>query len=177
MSSGADESVRVLQTLGFSKLEAAIYTYLLQQPPTTGYGIAQALGKPIANTYKGINSLQAKGAVIVDESQTRLCRAVPPTEIFSQMQHALKQHCDQATELLIKLKTTSDDTRVYRLHTWEQVMERARQMIARAEQVVIVSAFPEPLKEIRAELENAGARKCEGRRAAAKRLSGHRSAS
>jgi len=118
MSSGMEESVQVLQTLGFSKLEAAIYTFLLQQPPTTGYGIALTLGKPIANTYKGINALQAKGAVIVDESQTRLCRAVPPAEIFGQMQNALKQHREQAAETLAKLKTTADDARVYRLYTW-----------------------------------------------------------
>ena len=103
MSSGDEESIRVLQTLGFSKLEAAIYTFLLQQPPTTGYGIALALGKPIANTYKGINALQAKGAVIVDESQTRLCRAVPPAEIFGQMQHTLKQHCEQAALIQVWL--------------------------------------------------------------------------
>ncbi len=155
MISGTEESEQVLQTLGFSNLEAAIYTYLLQQSPTTGYRIAHALGKPIANTYKSITALQAKGAVIVDEGQSRLCRAVPPDEIFGQMQHALKQRCEQAAEALIKLKTTADDTRVYSLHTWEQVMARARQMIERAEQVVLVNAFPHPLREIQAELENA----------------------
>jgi len=37
-------------------------------------------------------------------------------------------------------------------------MERARQMITRAEQVVLVNAFPEPLKEIRAALEDAALR-------------------
>lgn len=74
------------------------------------------------------------------------------------MQHTLKQHCEQAAETLAKFKTTTDDTRVYRLHTWEQVMERTRQMIGRAEQIVLVNAFPRPLQEIQAELENAALR-------------------
>lgn len=158
MSSVPDESVQTLKTLGFSELEAAVYTLLLQQQPATGYGIAQALGKPVANVYKAINALQAKGAVIVDESESRLCRAVPPSEIFAQMERTLRQHCTRAAEALANLKTPAEDERVYRLHTREQVIERACAMIGRAEQVVLLSAFPDPLESIRTELEGAAAR-------------------
>src|ERR1051326_706929 len=158
MSSVSEESVQALQALNFSELEATIYTFLLQQEPTTGYRIAQALGKPVANTYKAINALQAKGAVIVDESQSRLCRAVPPTEIFGQMERTLHQQCANAAEALFKLQVPAEDARVYRLSTWEQVMERTRQMIGRAEQVILICAFPQPLEEIKPELEQAAER-------------------
>ena len=158
MSLEAENSVQALQTLGFSELESAIYTFLLQQPPTTGYRIAHVLDKPVANTYKGIAALQAKGAVIIDDSKTRLCRAVPPVELFGQMERGLRQRCEQAAQALAKLKAPAEDERVYRLHTWEQVMERTRQMIGRAEQVVLISAFPEPLSAIQAELETAAQR-------------------
>ena len=158
MSSVSDESVQALQPLGFSELEAVIYAYLLQQPSTTGYRIAQALGKPIANTYKAINALQVKGAVIVDESKSRLCRAVPPAEIFGQMERTLRQQCAAAAETLAKLKTPAEDARVYRLHSWEQVMERARQMIERAEQVVLLAIFPQLLAEVKSELQRAAQR-------------------
>jgi sugar-specific transcriptional regulator TrmB len=152
------QAIATLADLGFSDLEAAIYSFLLQESPATGYRIAQALNKPVANTYKGLSALAAKGAVIIDDGETRLCRAVPPAEVFGQMERSLNQRCQRATEALTKLNTVEDDGRVYRLQSVEQVMERARQMIRSAKQVVLVSAYPAPLKEIRDELESATAR-------------------
>jgi len=152
------QAIATLAELGFSDLEAAIYSFLLQESPATGYRIAQALNKPVANTYKGLSALAAKGAVIIDDGETRLCRAVPPAEVFGQMERALTQRCQRATEALSRLNTAEDDGRVYRLQSVEQVMERARQMIRSAKHVLLVSAYPAPLKEIRDELESAIAR-------------------
>lgn len=158
MSDLPNASIQALQILGFSELEAAIYTFLLQDSPVTGYRIAQALGKPVANTYKGINALQAKGAVMIDESENRLCRAVPPSEVFEQMKRALGRRCEHAIEALSVLTAPAEDERVYRLTSCEQVMERARQMIRRTEQVVLLSCFPGPLVAIKSELEQAAQR-------------------
>jgi HTH-type transcriptional regulator, sugar sensing transcriptional regulator len=156
--SAENQAIASLAELGFSELEAAIYAFLLQESPATGYRIAQALNKPVANTYKGLTALAAKGAVIIDDGETRLCRAVPPAEVFGQMERALNQRCQQATHALSKLNKAEDDGRVYRLQSVEQVMERARQMIRSAKQVLLISAYPAPLKEIRHELEDAAAR-------------------
>jgi sugar-specific transcriptional regulator TrmB len=158
MSNVSEESIRALQSLGFSELEAAIYTFLLQNPPTTGYRIAHQLNKPTANTYKGISALQARGAIIVDDSQSRLCRAVPPAELVGQMQRALRHRCDVAIKELAKLEAPPEDERIYRLSTWDQVIERTRQMLLRAQQAVLISAFPHPLEEIKRDLEDAANR-------------------
>ncbi|HEV8607311.1 MAG TPA: helix-turn-helix domain-containing protein [Tepidisphaeraceae bacterium] len=152
------QAIAMLGELGFSELEGAIYAFLLQESPATGYRIAQALNKPVANTYKGLGALAAKGAVIIDDGETRLCRAVPPLEVFGQMERVLSQRCQQAAQMLSKLKSAPEDERVYRLQSVGQVMQRARQMISSAKQVVLVSAYPAPLKEIREELETAAAR-------------------
>jgi sugar-specific transcriptional regulator TrmB len=156
--SAEKQAIATLAELGFSDLEAAIYSFLLQESPATGYRIAQALNKPVANTYKGLSALAAKGAVIIDDGETRLCRAVPPAEVFGQMERSLNQRCQRASEVLSKLNSAQDDERVYRLQSVEQVMERARQMIRSAKQVVLVSAYPAPLKEIRDDFESAVAR-------------------
>src|ERR1041384_1823521 len=108
-----DDSVQTLQRLGFSELEATIYAFLLQESPATGYKIANAIGKPVANTYKGINALQDKGAVIVDEGENRLCRAVPPKELFAQMQRTYHQQCERAVEALARFNAPPEDERVY----------------------------------------------------------------
>ena len=64
-----------LQELGFTGLEAEVYIHLAQGEASTGYAIARALNKPTANTYKAIAALEAKGAVIVDDGDTRACWA------------------------------------------------------------------------------------------------------
>lgn len=150
-----EESIQELQTLGFSNLEASIYLFLLLESPATGYKIAQALGKPVANTYKGISALQLKGAVLVEEGETRLCRAVPPDEMMGQMERDFQSRRKQVSLALAHLKSQPEDARVYTLSTWEQVMERTRQMIQSSRQVVLLSAFPQPLSEIQADLEQA----------------------
>src|SRR5688572_3972866 len=150
MAAGDDELRRALEGLGFSEQEAAVYGFLLQESPATGYRIAQAINKPVANTYKSLSSLQAKGAVVVDEGdgEARQCRAVPFDEFSAQMERALRDRCRLAAEAASRLKPARDDDGVYRLGTVEQVLGRATQMISRARVVVLASCFPEPLRGI-----------------------------
>jgi len=150
--------IHALQTLGFSELEASIYALLLVESPATGYRISEILGKPVANTYKGIHALQAKGAVLVDEGATRNIRAVPPDEVMAQMESVFRQRKQMVSEALSKLKTVPTDVRVYQLSTVEQVIERCRNMIQGSQQVVLISAFPQPLECLREDLEEAAAR-------------------
>src|SRR5215813_10675313 len=94
-----------LQELGFAPLESSVYVQLLRQGPASGYRVAQALGKPIANIYHAIESLQTKGAVTsVDGGDTRLCRAVDPTELLAALQRAYAGRCASAERALAPLK-------------------------------------------------------------------------
>src|SRR5688572_12935020 len=93
-------AVQALQTLGFSELEASIYAFLLTESPTTGYRIAQGIGKPVANTYKGIQALQSKGAVLIEDSDTRLCRAMPPDEVLGQLERGFQERRQLVSQAL-----------------------------------------------------------------------------
>ena len=73
----AATTVPPLVSLGFTALAAEIYAWLPEEAPVTGYRIAQAIGKPAPNVYKAIETLETKGAVMVDEGKSRLCRPVP----------------------------------------------------------------------------------------------------
>lgn len=154
----AEESVRALVELGFTGLEAEVYTTLARHPPTTGYRVAQLLGKPAANVYKAIESLQAKGAVIVDEGANRVCHAVPAAEMLGLLERGFRGSRERAAAALAEMRGTGGDDRVYQLRSREQVLERCRRMLARAEQVALLDAFPLPLEEVRAEVEAAAAR-------------------
>jgi len=153
-----DDTIQALAALGFTNLEAEVYTALLKESPSTGYRIAQSLGKPAANTYKAIESLEAKGAVLVDDGASRLCRAVPPDELLASLGRAFAERREAATRALARFREAPADDRVYQMRSREQVMERARQMLERATEIALLDAFPGPLEELRPDVERAAAR-------------------
>src|SRR5438105_11642808 len=124
-----NEGVESLVALGFTALEAEVYIYLLGASPATGYRVAQAIGKPIANTYKAIEALESKGAVIVEHSANRLCRAIPAEELLGQLERRFRDRRSKAARALSELPGSADDDRVYQLRSRDQVYERARSML------------------------------------------------
>lgn len=150
-----EQSVDALIALGFTGLEAQVYAFLLQESPVTGYRIAQAIGKPVANTYKAIAALEAKGAVIVDDGASRLCRAVPAEELLARLERMFCERKAQAAKALAEIRAVAEDDRVYQLRSREQVMERARAMLQRCQQASILDVFPQPLEELRPDIEAA----------------------
>ena len=152
------DGVRSLVDLGFNGLEAEVYAYLLRDPAVTGYRVAQAIRKPAANTYKALESLQAKGAVIVDEGESRLYSAVPPEEFLGQLDRRFQEHRSRALQALGRIRGGAGDDRVYQLRSSSHVLERCRTMLGRCRRLALVDAFPEPLELVRAEIESAARR-------------------
>jgi len=153
-----DNAFQSLTGLGFTDLEAEVYVSLLQQSPATGYRVAQSIGRPVANTYKAIESLQHKGAVLVDEGSSRLCRAVPADELLAQLERSFQRRRQEAANALASLRAAPDDDRVYQLQSVEQVFERCRRMLEGCENVAILDIFPKPLEELRDAIEAAAQR-------------------
>lgn len=153
-----EQAEALLSGLGFTALEAAVYRCLVEASPATGYRVAQQLGKPIANTYKAVESLAAKGAVLVDEGEHRQWRAVPPGELLRRLERAFHERCAAAEGELMRLAQPAADDRVYALRSRGQVIERARAMIDDAAGIVLIDAFPGPLEEVRASVEGAVSR-------------------
>ncbi len=134
--------------LGFTEMEATVYAYLIENSPATGYRAAQDLDKPIANTYKAIKSLQHKGAVIADDTGTKLCRAVPYSEVLTSLESAFDRWRSKASTALSRLQPVADDEGVYSLGSRQQVLDRVRTMLGRAEDAILLDAFPGPLEAI-----------------------------
>jgi sugar-specific transcriptional regulator TrmB len=147
------DAFQSLTRLGFTELEAEVYVSLLQSSPVTGYRVALSIGRPVANTYKAIESLQNKGAVLVDEGANRLCRAVPAEELLAQLERSFQRRRQEAATALASLHAAPDDDRIYQLHSAEQVFQRCRRMLAECQQAVILDIFPKPLEELRDALE------------------------
>lgn len=150
--------LRPLMGLGLTNLEAEIYTFLLENSPATGYGIAKGIARPIANTYKALESLHNKGAIIIDDSKTRLCRAVPIDEFFDTLQHRIDNMKDRTKLELNKLKSSPNDNRIYQLQTAEQVISRFRRMFLSCKRVVVLDFFPFAVQELHKEIISAAGR-------------------
>lgn len=137
-----------LQSLGFTELETLVYAALLRESPATGYRISHAIGRPTANTYKAIAALAEKGAVLLDDGESRLCRAVPPEEVLAGLERRFQADKARALRALRAVGPSDADDRVYQILSAPQVFERARAMLARARSLVLLDAFPGPLAEL-----------------------------
>ncbi len=148
-----------LSELGFSGAEAAVYVALLQEPKATGYRIARLAGKPVPNTYKALDALHKKGAIIVDESgRGRTYTALPVNEFFDGMKRRLDTMRGHLEEELKGLTAGAVEGGIYQLTTPDQVYGRAKTMLREAKGVALVDIFPGPLKHLRGDLEAAAKR-------------------
>lgn len=148
-----------LRQIGFSEMEAAVYCALLQRPGSTGYALAKALQRPHANVYQGLTGLEARGAVMIEAGRTKSYTAVPPAELLTRMRARFDAECAAAAAELSRLEVQpSADDHFYRLTSREQLIERARLLIAGAEATVLFQGQPLPVQALRDELEAAQAR-------------------
>jgi sugar-specific transcriptional regulator TrmB len=156
-AASVDQCLESLSAFGFTELEARTYLFLLGESPATGYRVAQAVGKPVANTYKALASLRDKGAVVAEDGGG-LCRAVPAEELLGQLERRFQEHRTRAGRALARLGAGAGDARVYQLRTPAQVLERCRRALAGCRRVAVIDAFPAALEELRPAAEAAAAR-------------------
>lgn len=149
------EAASSLVELGLTELEASVYVFLLESGPATGYQVAKEIGRPVANAYKALYSMEEKGAVLVEEGETRRCLAVAPKELLSRLEREFKDRKRSAAQALSGAKAEKRDEAVYRLTSASQVVERAVAMLRRAKRHAFVEAFPRPIELIRPSLERA----------------------
>ncbi len=144
--------------LGLTEVESDTYIYLIRNSPATGYQIAKATGKPTPNTYKAIKTLQDKGAIIVENGHSKLCRAVPPDEFLDGLERNFSGLKVAASRHLARLTQAPDDEGVYHLHSPVQVYERIRRMLASCEKVALLDLFPNAVAELASSMQAASSR-------------------
>jgi sugar-specific transcriptional regulator TrmB len=147
-----------LTGLGFTETEALLYAALVEGGPASGYGLAKAVGKARANVYQSLATLMQRGAVASEDGDVQVYRATPPAELVGALERNFAGQAKAAREALAKLEKSEADDRIYHLKTVDQVIDRAVAMIGRAQQIVLVDAFAEPLALIAEALKAAAAR-------------------
>jgi sugar-specific transcriptional regulator TrmB len=130
-----------LQALGFSEIEALVYCYLLTNAPATGYRVSRGIGKPVANTYKAISDLKNRGVLAIAKDD-KIAMPVSPEELLRRLDGEFHRQREEAAVELAKLAREPEDEHIYRLSTTQQVLDRARDMIERAQEIILIDAFP-----------------------------------
>ncbi|HNW81471.1 MAG TPA: helix-turn-helix domain-containing protein [bacterium] len=142
--------------LGFNRLEAEVYITLLKESPLTGYRLAQILNKAAANTYKALESLEKRGAVVAEDSSTvKQYTAIPVSDYMNQIESGFRNDRQFLEESLKDIKYSISGDKIYMLQTFDQVLEKCSRMLENAEYSVIVDAFPSMLRKIIPQLEKA----------------------
>jgi sugar-specific transcriptional regulator TrmB len=132
--------------------------HLLRHSPDTGYGVAKALRKAAPNIYKAIETLEAKGALLVDRGETQTVRAVPADAFLAGLERRFDRHRREAAESLSRIPEAAPDARVYQIGTRDQLFENCRSLLQSATRVALVDAFPRTLDVLRDDFAAAAAR-------------------
>lgn len=132
------DAARLLVSFGFTALESEIYVFLLRESPATGYRVAQAIGKPAANVYKAIQTLEAKGAVLTERSGNRQARAVPADDLLTRLGREFAAKQAEAQAALKNLGTPPADDRVYELRSASLAWQHARELLTGARTVALL---------------------------------------
>lgn len=154
-----DRLTSALTELGLTGLEAEIYAQLLASSPLTGYAIARQIGKPTANTYKALESLHDKGAVLMEYGKTRLYRAVSAADLLASLE---RRHRAVGAELITaaaKLPRNESDDRVYQVGSADQLFQQYRRMLENATRVAVFDLFPQAVTLLKEDLQRAAKRK------------------
>jgi sugar-specific transcriptional regulator TrmB len=129
-----------LESLGLTQMEALAYTYLVANPSSTGYRVARGIGKPTANVYRALESLGRKGAVLQDRGATPSFRALAPDDLLARLEHDFMARKSAAAEKLATLQPDEGDERIYALDSADQVLTRARIMLASSRRLMLMDA-------------------------------------
>jgi HTH-type transcriptional regulator, sugar sensing transcriptional regulator len=142
-----------LRQLGFTELEAEVYLFLVANEAMTAYRVGRLVGRATANVYKAIEALARRGAVLVEDGDARLCRAVPPKDLLDRLAGEFASRVAAVREELASFAPPAFDERVYRLETPAQVLECSERLLAECTDIAVVDAFPRAVEALRPALE------------------------
>lgn len=153
-----DQIKDLLKDIGMNNLETDIYVALLQKPGMTGYKIAGAISKPVANTYKALSQLENKGLVVCSESDgNKSYSTIDISEYMDRLEHEFRNKREKIVNEIKQLSIPERNFGSYNLTDKQQVIERAKSIIISTKDVLMIDSFPLPyeaLKDTIAQKEN-----------------------
>ena len=145
-----------LLNLGFTKYEIQVYLALIAKNPQNGSQLSRASGVPRANIYNTLDGLKAREIVV--EVDKGLYAAIPVQELIRRLRIERNRDLSVLQSMAEQVNTKAGQEYVWALTGYDQVMAKARDMIANAGIELFIRLFPEEGELLKWELKEAEAR-------------------
>ena len=135
-----------LREIGLGEYEAKLYLALVKRHPASGYELARASGVPSSKVYEVLARLRDKELVFATDGG-RATRYIPadPDEFVERYAQRVSRALDGLRQDLRALAGDDEVSYVWNVHGRDALLDRAVQLLARAERTVLVSAWDEEL--------------------------------
>jgi predicted transcriptional regulator len=138
------DTVRILQRLGFGDNEARAYIGLLQGGSMTGYELAKISGVPRANVYDLLPKLEERGAVVRIESPSGArYSAVPASQLMPRLADRFNDDLAAAEEALLGQPEVADQDYAWNVESYRSVIDHARTLADDAKEEMLVALWPQ----------------------------------
>lgn len=142
-----------LKELGFSQYEATCYMALVKEHPANGSQLSKISGIARSRIYDVLRSLIAKGYVL--EINPGQYAPLPSDELIRRLKKTFEYNLSAFEAQILKSAAKESFEYVWTLTGYENVMQRAIEMINEATEEIYVRLFPEADRRLSPYLEEA----------------------
>jgi sugar-specific transcriptional regulator TrmB len=144
-----------LNALGLNAYEAKSYIALLALGSGNGYAVAKNAGIPTAKVYEALASLAAKGFAVSDGMKSPQYKPLPPEKVLGAIKNDFSSKIDMLIPDLKTIASNPKELGVQSIHGSKQVYDAIKKLIKEAETKILLTAWPEDIKNIEKELKKA----------------------
>ncbi len=131
--------IDTLNQVGFTEYEAKVYLALLSEHPASGYQLSKASGVPRSMVYETLSRLSGRGAVLASEGEkSTLYRPLPPEVLLRSLKAGHETHMRVLSKGLTAAYADQREERLWTINGREAVLAYAREMIAGAQDEVML---------------------------------------
>lgn len=150
--SNISPSLAKLHALGFTEYEAKVYLALLRNHPATGYQVSKASGVPRSMVYQTLQKLVEKKVVYTLLSRPVTYAPLAAEEIIGNIKKSFLTTADALLHELQQANITQPAPYAMNISGINLILSRAREVIAAAQDNVILAASTGHIKALTKEL-------------------------
>jgi len=157
--------IEQLQQVGLNKYEAEAYYTLLAEGPLTGYELGKRSQVPLSRSYEVLERLTQKGLALVQPGDPPRYMAEDPGRFLGQVRLRMTKTLDSLASSLATLARPQTEGDFWVLRGRQQILARARAMVAEAQRTISIYLSPAYDTELAAALVLAREKGCQITRA------------
>ena len=153
------EMRELMKSLGLTEYETKAYISLLKENPATGYAVARNSGVPRSKIYEVLDSLTAKGDVLISEGNPPLYKPLSVSELIEKRRRDAESNLKEAEQALTELEENDHGIEnIWNIKGQDAIFLRVNECIQQAKERVLLEIWAEDYPLIENSLSEAVAR-------------------